>query len=119
MAEVKGVALLFLFIGNLILQLTAALVNLVTITTNRAQAIAIRALNASRKPLKRHLKRLNRRPPSKQKIWCRPGRTNIWWTNILKNKNSSEEWKENLRMNRRLFGYMSNDITYRSTRSSL
>ena len=38
MAEVKGVALLLSFIGNLILQLTAAVANLVTITTNRTQA---------------------------------------------------------------------------------
>ena len=94
MADVKGAASLFLFIGNLILQLTAAVVNLVTITTNRTQTIAIRALNASRKRLKRYLKRLNRRPKRKQRIWCRPGRTNIWWTNILNNKTSSEEWKE-------------------------
>ena len=103
MAEVEGVALLFLFIGNLILQLTAAVVNLVTIITNRTQAIAIRALNVSRKRLKRHSKILNRRPPRKQRTWCRPDRTNIWWTNILNNKTSSEEWRENLRTNRRLF----------------
>ena len=103
MADVKGGASLFLSIGNLILQLTAAVVNLVTITTNRTQTIAIRALNASRKRLKRYLRRLNRRPKRKQRIWCRPGRTNIWWTNILNNKTSSEEWKENLRMDRRLF----------------
>ena len=48
--------LYYFYVGNLILQLTAAVVNLVKITTNRTQAIAIRALNASRKRLKRHLK---------------------------------------------------------------
>ena len=39
----------------------------------------------------------------KQRICCGPGQTNIWWTNILNKKTSSEEWKENLRMDRRLF----------------
>ena len=30
---------------------------------------------------------------------CRLDRTNIWWTNILNNKTSVEEWQENFRMN--------------------
>ena len=104
MAEVKRVALLFLFIGNLIIQLTAALVNLVNNNNKQNTSNCYSSPKRVEKAIKKAFKkRLNRRPPRKQRIWCRPGRTNIWWTNILKNRNSSEEWKENLRMNRRLF----------------
>ena len=28
------------------------------------------------------------------RYWVRPGRNNIWWTNILNNKATLEEWRE-------------------------
>ena len=102
------ILILFLFAGNLVFQLTTLVVNsvLITIIINKKKNPAVQAFNESKKRLKRHLKRLNnRRPPKKIRIWiwCRPDRTNIWWTNILNDRTSIEEWKENFRMSRRHF----------------
>ena len=33
----------------------------------------------------------------------RPGRSNIWWTNILNNKATVEEWRENFCISEALF----------------
>ena len=41
-----------------------------------------------------------RQPP---RYWVRPGRSNRWWTNILNNKATLEEWRENFRMSEASF----------------
>ena len=41
-----------------------------------------------------------RRP---RRFWVRPGRTQLWWKNFLNNVVVDEEWKENLRMTKRTF----------------
>ena len=32
-----------------------------------------------------------------RRVWVRPGRTNLWWENILNRKVLDQEWKENFR----------------------
>ena len=49
---------------------------------------------------KRDTKKKERKPP---RYWVRPGRSNIWWTNILNNKATLEEWRENFRMSEASF----------------
>ena len=41
------------------------------------------------------------RKPSR--YWVKPGRSNRWWTNILNNKATLEEWRENFRMSEASF----------------
>ena len=43
---------------------------------------------------RRNTKKKERKPP---RYWVRPGRSNRWWTNILNNKATLEEWRENFR----------------------
>ena len=45
-------------------------------------------------------KKKERKPP---RYWVRPGRNNRWWTNILNNKATLEEWRENFRMSEASF----------------
>ena len=43
---------------------------------------------------RRNTKKKERKPP---RYWVRLGRSNRWWTNILNNKATLEEWRENFR----------------------
>lgn len=36
----------------------------------------------------------------RRRMWIRPGRSNIWWENIINGKVVQEEWKENFRMSK-------------------
>ena len=36
----------------------------------------------------------------KRQFWVRPGRTSVWWDNIVAGIAVEEEWKENFRMSR-------------------
>ena len=49
---------------------------------------------------RRNAKKKERKPP---RYWVRPGRSNRWWTNILNNKATLEEWRENFRMSEASF----------------
>ena len=49
---------------------------------------------------RRNTKKKERKPP---RYWVRPGRSNICWTNILNNKATLEEWRENFRMSEASF----------------
>ena len=49
---------------------------------------------------RRNTKKKERKPP---RFWVRPGRSNRWWTNILNNKATLEEWRENFRMSEASF----------------
>ena len=102
MADFKGIMLILLNLSNFVVQLATLTVNLIVLSTRKTKKYVIQALNASRKRLKKHLKRLNKRRRRKERI-CRPGRTNIWWENILANRTCTEDWKENFRMSRRHF----------------
>ena len=33
-----------------------------------------------------------------RRFWIRPGRTNLWWKNLITDKMVNEEWKENFRL---------------------
>ena len=48
---------------------------------------------------RRNTKKKEPKPP---KHWVRPRRSNIWWTNILNNKATLKEWRENFRMSESL-----------------
>lgn len=101
--QFKGIILILLNLSNFVVQMATLTANLIVLSTRKTKKYVMQAMNASRKRLKKHLKRLNKRPRRKERIWCRPGRTNIWWENILANRTCTEEWKENFRMNRRHF----------------
>ena len=75
MGDFKGIMLILLNLSNLVVQLATSSVNLIVLSSRKRKVHAIQALNASRKQLKRHLKRLNKRRMRKERIWCRPGRT--------------------------------------------
>ena len=49
---------------------------------------------------RRNTKKKERKPP---RFWVRPGRSSRWWTNILNNKATLEEWRVNCRMSEALF----------------
>ena len=49
---------------------------------------------------RKNTKKKEEKPP---RCWVRPERSNIWWTNILNNKASLEEWRENVRMSEASF----------------
>ena len=49
---------------------------------------------------RKNTKKKEEKPP---RCWVRPERSNIWWTNILNNKASLEEWRENFRMSEASF----------------
>ena len=49
---------------------------------------------------RRNTKKKERKPA---RYWVRPGRSNIWWINILNNKATLEEWRENFRMSEASF----------------
>ena len=38
-----------------------------------------------------------------RKYWVRPGRTDLWFQNILNNQSADEEWVENFRMSKASF----------------
>ena len=103
MADFKGIMVMLLNLSNFVVQLAILTVNLIVLSTRKTKKHVILALNASKKRLKRHLKRLNKRRRRKERVWCRPGRTNNWWENILANRTCAEEWKKNFRMSRRHF----------------
>ena len=44
---------------------------------------------------KRRIKKKKERKPPR--YWVRPGRSNIWWTNIWNNEGTLEEWRKNFR----------------------
>ena len=50
-------------------------------------------------------KRINTKKKERKRprYWVRPGRSNRWWTNILNNKATLEEWRENFRMSEASF----------------
>ena len=74
MADFKGIMLILLNLSNFVVQLATLTVNLIVLSTRRTKKYVIQALNASRKRLKKHLKRLNKRRRRKERIWCRPDR---------------------------------------------
>ena len=47
----------------------------------------------------RNTKKKELKPP---RYWVGPRRSNIWWTNILNNKATLKEWRENFRMSESL-----------------
>ena len=49
---------------------------------------------------RRNTKKKKRKSP---RYWVRPGRSKIWWTNILNNKVTLEKWRENFRMSEASF----------------
>ena len=73
----KGVMLIFLNSSNFVVQVATLTANLIVLSTRKTKKYVMQAMNASRKRLTKHLKRLNKRRRHKERIWCRPGWTNI------------------------------------------
>ena len=50
-------------------------------------------------------KRINTKKKERKptRYWVRPGKSNRWWTNILNNQATLEEWRENFRMSEASF----------------
>ena len=58
-------------------------------------------------------KRIMRRPKRKSpSFWIRPGRSDIWWKNILNGISAPEEWKENFRLTKDYFRFMWRTTTF-------
>lgn len=54
-------------------------------------------------------KRLGRKG-TRRRFWVRPGRTSIWWDNIIRGLTVNEEWKENFRMSKSSFYKLCNEL---------
>ena len=61
----------------------------------RQREIILKMLIVDSNKRRNNNKKKERKPP---RYWVRPGRSNRWWTNILNNKATLEEWRENFRM---------------------
>jgi hypothetical protein len=43
-------------------------------------------------------------------MWIRPGRTSIWWDNLIDNVMIDEEWRENFRLSKVNFFKLCNEL---------
>ena len=66
----------------------------------RQREIILKTLFVDSNKRRNNNKKKERKPP---RYWVRPGRSHRWWTNILNNKATLEEWRENFRMSEASF----------------
>ena len=51
-------------------------------------------------------KNRKRRKIGQRKYWVKPGRTSLWWENLMNGLLTEEEWKNKLRKSRNDFFYL-------------
>ncbi len=54
--------------------------------------------------------KIHKRRRGVRRFWKRPGRTDAWWGNFVKNIVVPEQWKENFRMSRESFFDLCNEL---------
>ena len=45
-------------------------------------------------------KSFKNRPQRKKRFWIKPGRTDLWWRNMIEGRCLDEDWKKNFRMSK-------------------
>ena len=64
---------------------------------NMARATALGCSPLSRCILKK------RKIRGKRRFWVKPGRTDLWWQNMIQNRCLEEDWRKNFRMSKNEF----------------
>ena len=70
--------------------------------------IVVRRLNMARttalgcSPLSRCILK-KRKIRGKRRFWVKPGRTDLWWQNMIQNRCLEEDWRKNFRMSKNEF----------------
>ena len=92
-------------ISNAVLNLQLCIMNLTALNHRKRRRKQLQVLLM----LKDLRKRTNgRRFP--RAFWVRPRRCNEWWGNFITQRVTTEEWKENFRMNRETFLKLCDDL---------
>jgi len=76
------------------------------ITTSRKQREILQsAITQRNSALEKYMEKKNKshRRDIKRNAWKIPGRTDLWWTNLLLGISPEDEWHKNLRMSRKIF----------------
>ena len=88
-----------------ILQINVQLFLFLDQRKRQTENVAISAINDINL-LSRFIKHRKRRKIGRKKYWVKPGRTSLWWENLLNGLSADEEWKINFRMSRRDFFHL-------------
>ena len=67
----------------------------------QTENVAISAINDINL-LSRFIKHRKRKKIGRRKYCVKPGRTSLWWENVLNGLSTDEEWKINFRMSREI-----------------
>ena len=88
-----------------ILQINVQLFLFLDQRKRQTENVAISAINDINL-LSRFIKHRKRSKIGRRKYWVKPGRTSLWWENLLNGLSADEEWKINFRMSRRDFFHL-------------